>query len=97
MQIPETAWLATEKIIVCSGEGIRACTELTDYHRYEYAYWNELCSFCLGEGRVVETTYTSRVDYLIPGKGKQSKTITETVTKGIKGLRTEDIYKVGRN
>lgn len=49
----------------CKGEGTVSCSELADYHKGEYHYWNEVCTKCKGTGRLMKTvtTQTETVPY----------------------------------
>jgi len=57
----------TTEIIICSrckGIGIIENSELEDYHKGEYRYWNTVCEFCNGTGRQqVETINSSITPY----------------------------------
>lgn len=98
MKIPSDNCSTTRKIIccsVCEGSGTRDCQELVDYHKNEYEYWREYCSFCGGEGRVLEYTYKYRLDVELPNGESQVKWVEYTRQKTLEGLKTSDIYKIG--
>ena len=49
------------KILICKtckGKGTTEHSELQDYHRGEYKYWNEVCWKCKGTGRLLQTITT---------------------------------------
>lgn len=50
-----------EKIVVCwncKGFGKKECSEIVDYHKNEYTYWDEVCRTCNGHGRLKQTVTT---------------------------------------
>jgi hypothetical protein len=99
MKIPSEEWFTTKKIVccnVCEGSGIRECSELTCYHRGDYDYWKEYCSFCEGQGRVIEYTYSTRLDIILPNNKLEYKSIEYKNQSPLKHLTTADIYKIGR-
>lgn len=99
MKVPSEKWSTTGKIVccsVCDGSGIRVCSELTDYHKGEYDNWNELCSFCGGDGRVLELKHYTRVDLVLPDGKTDYQSIERKVVEKLNGRKTSDIYKVGR-
>ncbi len=100
MKIPSEEWWTTKKIIACercNGSGVREYQELTNYHRGEYDTWLDYCSFCGGEGRVVQNTYTARLDIELPRNQKQYKTLEYSDIEKLDGRKTSDLYKVGRD
>ena len=51
--------ISDTKIIMCetcTGSGVVHQRELEDPHRGEYKEWNEICTRCLGSGRLIKTT-----------------------------------------
>lgn len=100
VKVPLIKGLTKKRIIpcmTCEGTGIRECSKLEDYHRGEYAYWNELCYTCEGEGRVLELTHRSRVELEMPNGSTTSHPIESKYWEPLNGRKTQDIYKVGRN
>ena len=98
--IPLDKGLTQRGIVMCTrckGTGIRECSELTDYHRGDYDYWNEFCSFCKGDGRVVEVVHHSRVELEMPDGSTTSHPIESKYWEPLSGRKTQDIYKVGRD
>ena len=98
--IPLDKGLTKKRIIpcmTCEGTGIRECSELTDYHRGDYDYWNEFCSFCKGDGRVVEVVHHSRVELDLPNGKTSSHSVESKYHEPLNGRTTQDIYKVGRD
>jgi len=56
----------TSEIVICSacdGVGTIQQSELSDYHRGEYKYWNTVCTMCKGSGRLLKTTTSTIVPY----------------------------------
>ena len=56
----------TKEILICegcSGSGIVQQSELEDYHKGEYRYWNTVCTMCKGNGRLLKTTEVTIVPY----------------------------------
>ena len=100
MKVPSEVWFTTKKIIGCKrceGSGVRECSELTNYHRGEYDHWLEYCTFCGGEGRVIQNTYTTRLEITLPRGQNEYKTIEYTDIENLNGRKTSDFYKVGRD
>lgn len=52
-----------ELCVPCRGAGLKEHSELTDYHKGEYNYWDEPCKACGGSGRVKVTTRERRQPY----------------------------------
>ena len=99
----EPKWNSTESIVVCShcnGSGISERDELTDYHRNDYDYWNVLCSGCDGQGRLVKTRSTFRIEYKTPDYKHDWTNAHQDhehiVLSKLDGRATSDIYKIGR-
>lgn len=45
----------TSEVIICKqceGTGLVGHSELQDYHKGEYRYWNTVCGICKGTGRL---------------------------------------------
>ena len=100
VKIPLDKGLTQRGIVMCTrckGTGILERSELTDYHRGDYDYWNEFCSFCKGEGRVVEIAHHSRVELDLPNGETSSHSVESKYWEPLNGRKTQDIYKVGRN
>jgi hypothetical protein len=99
----EPKWESTIDIISCShcqGKGISERDALTDYHRDEYVYWNEFCSACDGEGRLIKTRYSFRIEFKTPDcqydwANSHVDHTHEVITK-LNGRKTSDIYRIGR-
>lgn len=99
MKVPTEEWFTHKAIIACErcgGSGIRKCKELTDYHRGDYDCWNEYCSFCGGEGRVIQNTYTARLEIELPRNQKKYETLEFKDIEKLDGRKTADFYKIGR-
>jgi len=60
MASPERTRHKSEIVICskCEGKGHLERSELQDYHKGEYRYWDELCSHCEGSGRIITKTET---------------------------------------
>lgn len=48
---------------MCDGHGVTGQSELEDYHKGEYKYWNVVCQKCKGSGRLLQTTVTTLGPY----------------------------------
>lgn len=98
--IPLDKGLTSKQIVactICDSTGIKSRSELTDYHRGDYDYWNEFCSFCEGEGRVLELTHHSRVKLALPNGKTSSHSVESKYREPLNGRKTQDIYKIGRD
>jgi hypothetical protein len=99
----ESKWESTVGIVVCShcqGKGISERDAMTDYRRDEYVYWNEYCSACDGEGRLIKTKYMFRIMFKTPDfqhdwPNSHVDHSHEVITK-LSGRKTSDIYEIGR-
>jgi len=99
----EPEWHSTQCIVICThcgGSGTSEHNELTDYHRNDYDYWNEFCSACDGQGRLVKTSHSFRIEYKTPDyaydwPNAHQDHSHETLSK-LDGRTTSDIYKIGR-
>lgn len=47
----------------CKGHGTIGQSELEDYHRGEYRYWNTVCTKCNGSGRMMQVVTTTVEPY----------------------------------
>jgi hypothetical protein len=99
----EPDWKSSSKIIVCdycSGTGIVKRSELTDYHRNDYSYWNELCTRCDGDGRLVQVEYSFRVEFTTPDSkykfANAHQYYYHSTVEKLDGRTTTDIYKLGK-
>jgi len=45
----------------CEGKGYEDKSELEDYHKGEYRYWEILCRQCKGTGRIITKTETTEI------------------------------------
>jgi hypothetical protein len=100
----EPKWRSTESIVVCThcnGSGISERDEIPDPRAdNDYDYWNELCNGCDGQGRLVKTRHSFRIEYKTPDY-KHNWTNAhqdyhhETLSK-LESRTTSDIYKIGR-
>jgi hypothetical protein len=96
-------WKSSSKIIpcmTCKGTGVVEQTECTSYHNSDYDYWNELCTRCDGDGRLVQVDYAFRVEFSTPNSlysfpNAHQDYYHSTVEK-LDGRTTSDIYKLGR-
>ena len=99
MKVPNEEWFTTKKIVCCGrceGSGVRPYEELVNHHRGEYDTWLDYCTFCGGEGRVIQNTYTMRLDITLPRGQKEYKTIEYKDIEKLDGRKTADFYKIGR-
>lgn len=51
----------TKEILICNackGTGLTEHSELVDYHKHEYDYWDDICSECKGSGRLLKKVMT---------------------------------------
>ena len=81
---------------ICSGSGVYSCSTLVDYHNRDYEYWNELCSACDGEGRILKFTHTVSFELTLPNGERKLQHVENTYTEKLSGRKTEDIYLIGR-
>lgn len=99
MKVPTEEWFTSKEIISCDhckGSGIRQRKELTDYHRGDYDTWKEYCTWCDGEGRLIQNTYTARLDIDLPRNQKKYQTLEFKDIEKLNGRTTADLYKIGR-
>ena len=99
----EPNWHSISKIVacsVCNSSGIVSREELVDYHKGDYDVWNELCSGCDGEGRIIETTHSFRIEFNTPDSKttytNSFKDYSHISVEKLGGRKTSDIYKIGR-
>lgn len=81
---------------VCCSTGIQQRSTLTDYHRGDYDYWNALCSFCKGDGRVLEIVQHSIVELQLPNGKTSTRTVESKYQECLNGRTTQDIYTIGK-
>ena len=97
MKLEPDIWSSDNRIICCNcckGEGVIHCGELTDYHRGDYSYWDELCWMCDGEGRVVEVNYNARLEFVLPNGERKYENLSHKNTEKLNGRKTTDIYMI---
>lgn len=97
VRIPLDKGITHKRIVACKAcesTGIRQCSELTDYHRGDYDYWNEFCSHCGGEGRVVEVSHHSVVELEMPNGDTKLHTVQSKYLEPLNGRTTQNIYEV---
>ncbi len=96
-------WKKYSKIVpcmTCKGTGVVERSECTSYHNSEYEYWNELCTRCDGDGRLVQVEYSFRVEFTTPDSkykfADAHQDYMHTAIEKLDGRKTADIYKIGR-
>jgi hypothetical protein len=97
----EPKWESVVDIIVCShcqGKGISEKSEVTDYYRDNYTCWNEFCGQCDGEGRLLKTKYSFRIEFKTPDSiydwPNDHKDHSHEVITKLDGRKTSDIYRI---
>ncbi len=80
----------------CGGTGVYVRSKVENYHDYYEVSWNEFCSECKGEGRVVKI---DRAFTLYETGGVLPSfigVVNKTTYEPLNGRKTADIYPIGK-